>query len=108
MKNRTNYSVLGKWAIIGLVLITTSKMAMASPLIFQSVNTGQGHACGVTPTGTAYCWGRGFSGQLGDGLAVSHNEPVAVLGGLNFQSVVAGGSHSCGLTTAGAAYCWGG
>jgi alpha-tubulin suppressor-like RCC1 family protein len=37
-------------------------------MTFQSVSTeGYCHACGLTPTGGAYCWGSNPEGELGDG-----------------------------------------
>ena len=84
--------------------------AASGGLTFQSVGSaGGGHNCGVTTAGTAYCWGAGAYGELGDGgafVALS-NVPVAVSGGLTFQAGGAGFAHSCGVTTAGDAYCWG-
>ncbi len=75
---------------------------------FQSVSGGDGHSCGLTTAGAAYCWGWNASGQLGDGTKTDRNVAAEVLGGLTFQAVTAGGGgHSCGLTTVGAAYCWG-
>jgi alpha-tubulin suppressor-like RCC1 family protein len=70
---------------------------------------GGSHACGVTTSGSAYCWGWGYFGQLGDGQESfgGRSAPVAVVGGLSFTTISAGGVHTCGVTTAGAAYCWG-
>ena len=81
-------------------------------LAFASVSAGKGgvlgtHACGVTRSGAAYCWGGNTVGQLGDGSRTDRTAPVAVAGGLTFKTVSAGGSHSCGLTTDQNVYCWG-
>ena len=48
---------------------------------FTSVGGGLGHShtCGVSTSGTAYCWGANFDGQLGDGTITSHSEPQPVL-----------------------------
>jgi alpha-tubulin suppressor-like RCC1 family protein len=69
----------------------------------------EGYACGVTTAGSAYCWGDGANGVLGDGSADAHRRwtPVRVAGGLTFAALTAGAAHTCGLTTSGAAYCWG-
>ncbi len=45
---------------------------------FASVTVGTVHTCGVALDGTAYCWGRNFSGQLGDGTTTDRTSPVAV------------------------------
>ena len=67
-----------------------------------------GGKCGITMDGGTYCWGDGFSGQLGNGrLGFYSVEPVPVSGGVNFSQVVSGGIYVCALTAAGEAYCWG-
>src|SRR2546428_684182 len=66
-----------------------------------------GHTCGVTTAGAAYCWGDNSNGQLGDGSTTNGSSPVPVAGGLRFAAVSAGYLHSCGVTPTGAAYCWG-
>jgi len=79
---------------------------------FAAVTAGRLHTCGVTPAGTAYCWGSNSVGQLGDGTMIDRSSPVPVPPptGVSFAAVTAGYSHTCGLATvAGAApYCWGG
>jgi alpha-tubulin suppressor-like RCC1 family protein len=85
-------------------------VAVSGGLRFASIDAGVSHTCGVTSSGTAYCWGRNDRGQLGDGTTTTRLVPVAVSGGLTFQLVTAGGfdiGHTCGLTSAGAALCWG-
>jgi alpha-tubulin suppressor-like RCC1 family protein len=88
--------------------------AVAGGLTFASVHAGAGqslntaYTCGVTSSGTAYCWGDNTYGVLGDGTTTRRLVPTAVAGGLTFTTVsVGGGYHSCGVTTSGAAYCWG-
>lgn len=74
---------------------------------FASISAGFHHSCGLTPEGTAYCWGEGANGRLGDGTPRRRTQPVEVAGGLTFKSISAGAYHTCGLTELGAAYCWG-
>ena len=96
----------------------TAAVAVVS-LMLAELSAGVVHTCGVTTSGTAFCWGSNSSGQLG-GSATSQCEidyygsgvpcsttAAAVAGGLTFAAVSADGSHTCGLTTGGAAYCWG-
>ena len=83
-------------------------VAVTGGLTFASLNAGgNGHVCGLTTTGAAYCWGANYSGQLGDGSTTDSRVPVAVAGGLTFTSVGAGIGLTCGVTTTGTAYCWG-
>ena len=74
---------------------------------FQSLAAGGSHTCGVTRGNKAYCWGDGFSGQVGNAMQDFAQEPFAVKTDLSFRGVVAGDRHTCGLTTSGRVYCWG-
>jgi alpha-tubulin suppressor-like RCC1 family protein len=71
------------------------------------------HSCGISAGGKAWCWGLGFSGQLGSGTSSqSSGIPVQVLdsvivGKKAFVQITAGEFHSCGLSSEGIAYCWG-
>jgi len=75
---------------------------------FAALSSGALHACGVTGSGEAYCWGNGGPGVLGsDAAPVTATVPIAVAGGLRFAAIAAGLNHSCGVTVDGVAYCWG-
>ncbi len=66
-----------------------------------------GHTCGLTESGTAYCWGENERGQVGDGSTIDRFSPSAVAGDLLFADLDAGFRHTCALTTGGILYCWG-
>jgi alpha-tubulin suppressor-like RCC1 family protein len=87
----------------------TGQAALTVTLRFSAVSAGVDFTCGVTPLGTAYCWGRNAGGSLGNGAALNSTTPVAVTmpAGVRFDSVSAGGDHACGLSRDGAIYCWG-
>ena len=73
-----------------------------------TVDVGRKHSCGLTTSGTAYCWGDNTEGQLGDASNISSPRPVPVAGGRHFVQLTSGGrNHTCGLTANGEAYCWG-
>lgn len=77
---------------------------------FTQVATGGYHACALTSTGVAWCWGwnqEGQAGQPASTTALVTPAPVSA-GPLSFSQVTAGDSHSCALTAAGEAWCWGG
>lgn len=57
-----------------------SPRAVAGGLTFATISAGQGHTCGVTTDGVAYCWGANGNGQLGDGTTTSSTVPVKVAG----------------------------
>lgn len=76
---------------------------------FATLSSGGWHACALTASGAASCWGYNYHGQLGNGSTLWNwtTTPLAVSGGLTFSSLSAGEEHTCGLTTSGIAYCWG-
>jgi alpha-tubulin suppressor-like RCC1 family protein len=88
---------------------STLPIAVDGGLAFKAVSAGWQHACALTTTGAAYCWGDNRSGQLGIGAAdtVPKRSPVAVVGTLVFEQLSLGANYSCGITTAHVAYCWG-
>jgi alpha-tubulin suppressor-like RCC1 family protein len=49
-----------------------------SGLAFTMIALGREHACGVQADGSAYCWGAGAVGQLGNGAIVTNAQPVRV------------------------------
>lgn len=81
----------------------------AGGVAFQTISAGFTHACAVSTTGAAYCWGSNAGGRLGTGASLSggHTAPALVAGGLSFRTISAGYYHTCGVTRSGATYCWG-
>jgi alpha-tubulin suppressor-like RCC1 family protein len=87
-----------------------SPVRSASEHTFTALNAGFFHTCGLTPQGTAYCWGEGANGKLGDPAVRwtdSRAAPVRVRSDVAFVSLSSGGEHNCALTSDGSAYCWG-
>jgi alpha-tubulin suppressor-like RCC1 family protein len=82
-------------------------VAVGPGIAFKSVSSAGDHSCGITTAGAAYCWGRGFEGEIGDGSKITRLTPVPVSGGLTFASVTAANTNTCGVTTTGVGYCWG-
>jgi alpha-tubulin suppressor-like RCC1 family protein len=80
---------------------------VAGGLTLDRVIAGDTHTCGEATNNRAYCWGRNFYGELGDGTTTQRLSPVAVTGGLFFSQLTAGDQHTCGRTSAAVAYCWG-
>ena len=63
--------------------------------------------CGITSSGSAYCWGANSDQQLGIGsTAAAVTTPTPIAGGLSFSDVKLGSATSCGIA-AGTTYCWG-
>ncbi|MFZ4599439.1 MAG: RCC1 domain-containing protein [Terrimicrobiaceae bacterium] len=74
------------------------------------VSAGTYHSLGVRINGTAWAWGCGSIGRLGDGTTVNKSSPVSVVGGFtNWCQVSASGLSglSIGVRTNGTAWVWG-
>ena len=72
------------------------------------VSAGSGHSLGVRANGTAWAWGSGTLGMLGDNTTVAKSSPVSVVGGFtDWCQVSAGGDHSIGLRQNGSVWAWG-
>jgi alpha-tubulin suppressor-like RCC1 family protein len=66
------------------------------------------HSLGLRANGTAWAWGVGLSGRLGDNAAINRSSPVSVVGGFtDWIQVSAATDHSLGLRANGTAWAWG-
>lgn len=79
--------------------------------LWQKIDVGYNHACGIRTDQTAYCWGLNRYGQFGNGVATGTTTPDptprAVSGGLTFQDIAVADNTTCALTTTNEIYCWG-
>jgi hypothetical protein len=80
--------------------------------VFQSIDAGAFHTCGITSAGAALCWGYNGNGELGIGSTTTTapfgmTVPTPVSGGQVYKALSAAQSHTCALDAGGAAYCWG-
>lgn len=72
------------------------------------ISAGSAHTLAVRTAGTAWSWGDGSFGVLGNNSVSLFSSPVSVVGGfVNWSQVSAGGSHSLGLRADGTAWSWG-
>lgn len=75
---------------------------------FTKIAVGGLHVCALDSSGNIKCWGKGNSGQLGDGTATDSWNALASVSGTNWTKIVAGDSHTCGLKLGtNELYCWG-
>ncbi|MFO7894081.1 MAG: Ig-like domain-containing protein [Longimicrobiales bacterium] len=81
--------------------------AVTGGLLFERLDGGGEHICGLTTAGDLYCWGQGGNGEIGDDTWSDRYEPSLVSGGYAWAQVSAGNRYTCGVTTSGAGYCWG-
>jgi alpha-tubulin suppressor-like RCC1 family protein len=86
-----------------------SPVAVAGGRTVSAVAPGGEHACALDLQGKAWCWGRDYGGQVGDGAAnvADKTVPVPVSGGRALAAITAGTVHSCALDDSATAWCWG-
>ena len=87
----------------------TSPALVAGGLAFRTISAGYYHTCGVTRSGTAYCWGRNDQGELGSGATGAHGSPTRVGGALAARIVSAGVQfdYTCAVGRDSTLSCWG-
>jgi alpha-tubulin suppressor-like RCC1 family protein len=72
------------------------------------VSAGSCHSLGVRQDGTAWAWGQGLCGKLGNGTTINRSSPVSVAGGFtDWCQVSAGCCASLGVRQDGTAWAWG-
>ena len=86
---------------------SNTPVPVAGALAFAQLTVGDEHACGLSTSGPAYCWGHNLYGSLGQGFGGASSVPSPVAGGYTFTALSAGLAHTCGLVADGSAYCWG-
>ncbi len=66
------------------------------------------HTCAVKSTGSAWCWGQGSDGQLGNNSTAATANPAAVHGmSSGVVEVGSGHYHTCARKSDGSVWCWG-
>jgi len=85
---------------------------VAGILTFQlydivGITAGASHACAVTATGTAACWGSNSRGQIGNGSTLPAPNPAFVRALNDAVSLSAGAFFTCAAQAGGGASCWG-
>lgn len=81
---------------------------VATSITFAGLVGGAGEMCGLTSTGTLYCWGDDQNAQYGYAPdTVASFTPKLAAAGLSFSWVSPGGFHVCGIVFSGATFCWG-
>lgn len=76
----------------------------------SAIAAGGNHTCALTSGGQVECWGRGDSGQLGDGYLMpagqfsSHPVTATIT---NAVAIAAGSRHTCAIKANGTLHCWG-
>jgi alpha-tubulin suppressor-like RCC1 family protein len=72
------------------------------------VSAGDCHSIAIRQNGTAWSWGLGTCGRLGDNTTVAKSSPVSAVGGFtDWCQASAGGCHSLAVRQNGTAWAWG-
>jgi alpha-tubulin suppressor-like RCC1 family protein len=72
------------------------------------ISAGNNFSLAVRTTGTAWAWGYGNYGRLGNNCTAARSSPVSVVGGFtDWCQVSAGTGHSLGLRTNSTLWAWG-
>jgi alpha-tubulin suppressor-like RCC1 family protein len=77
-------------------------VTMPAEVRFKAVAAGGAHSCALSTTGAAYCWGRAFSGEIGNGSNsgfVMNATAATMPSGVTFTSIDAASGYNCALTT---------
>jgi alpha-tubulin suppressor-like RCC1 family protein len=72
------------------------------------ISAGRDHSVAIRANGTAWGWGRGNFGAIGDGTITDRASPVSVVGGFtDWVQISAGSEHSVAIRSNGTAWGWG-
>jgi alpha-tubulin suppressor-like RCC1 family protein len=73
----------------------------------KHVAAGTFQTCVITTTTEVKCWGKGESGELGNGTTENSSTPVIAKGLKGATQLALGDYHSCALLSNGSVMCWG-
>ena len=101
------YGGVGDAAFSNREILTPQIVNGIGPAIALGSGAFSDHVCAITAGFAAKCWGRGGSGQLGNGKFTNTNIPQDVIGLGPATAVAAGLDHSCAIGLEGGVKCWG-
>ncbi|MBI3928151.1 MAG: hypothetical protein HY319_21590 [Armatimonadetes bacterium] len=90
-----------------LVLLFAIAAAAEPAGPIAGIAAGGQHSLTVTADGKVWAWGRGFDGQLGDGMGDDRNAPVRAMDLSGATAASAGDGHSLAIAEGGTVWAWG-
>ncbi|MBA3846689.1 MAG: hypothetical protein H0X45_08600, partial [Planctomycetes bacterium] len=89
------------------VPVTVTSLANVLAVAGGGGGGGAGFSLALRADGSVWAWGRGWSGELGNGLGTSSDVPVQVSVIGNIIAIAAGSFHAMALRSDGTVWCWG-
>ncbi len=80
---------------------------VSDPGPWLQITAGENFTCGLKVDRSAWCWGMGSSGAIGNGSNSDQNTPALVTSTLPWAKISAGTAHVCGIKMDGTGWCWG-
>jgi alpha-tubulin suppressor-like RCC1 family protein len=86
----------------------------AIPDTWTSISVGEISACAIATDGSVWCWGSDGAGRLGNGMALTADQPsptpVDTTGAIpdTWTAISVVGQHACAIGADATAWCWGG
>jgi alpha-tubulin suppressor-like RCC1 family protein len=75
---------------------------------FIDISNGSTHSMALKSDGSAWGWGQGTTGEMGQNALATRNSPVSVVGGHSFASIRAGATSTIALKSSdGSVWAWG-
>ena len=75
---------------------------------WTQLNISSSHSVGIRANRTAWAWGAGAAGRLGDNTTVNKSSPVSVVGGFtDWTQLSSKTAHTLGVRSNGSAWAWG-
>lgn len=74
---------------------------------WTTVTAGAAHSCGIHRDGSAWCWGSGGYGELGNGKEHTRYLPGRVQTKRHWSAITAGYLHTCAIRDDDRLLCWG-